>query len=357
MMDRLKRPDRLTPKENYLRMYRGEEIEYIPTHTFFSKPVHDEVPIGPFGLCTMLYRDDFHPGADGFHDDWGVEYTSVPSANGSFIPSGTHTNDYLIKDIYKWREQIDKPRLYDEIDWKAKAQKDLANFDRDRTALVCGSPLMPFQQLMAMMGFNEGLIAMYEEPELCKEILDYMVSYLEPHNEANIEFYKPDLYYLLDDTATQRAPFISHEMFSDVILPFYYRLCKPAIERGIPIILHNCGKCEDFLPDMIDLGVRYWDPAQTVNDLHKIQRTYGKENNFNIIGGFTWEEPETWPEVTEEYVRAQMRKNIDEFAPDGHFLACAAIIGPGGDPLTAQVNDWLADESYYYRREWMQKNG
>lgn len=358
MLDRTKPvADRLTPKENYLRLCRGEEIEYIPTHTFFSVPVYDEVPIKPFGPCTMLYREDFRPGAESFHDDWGVEYTSVPSANGSFIPSGTHTNDYLIKDLHHWYDYIEKPRLYDGIDWKRKAHEDFEGFDRNWTAVVNGSPLMPFQQLMAMLGFNDGLVALYEEPEVCAEILDYMLDYLVPHMEACMDAYEPDLFYLLDDTATQRAPFISLELFREVILPAYRRLCKPAIDRGVPLVYHNCGKCEAFLPDMVRLGVRYWDPAQTQNDLHGLQETLCEEYNFNIIGAFTWEEPKSWPEISEEYVCAQMRKNIDEYAPGGHFLACAAIIGPGGDPLTAQVNSWLARESYYYRREWMRKNG
>lgn len=349
--------DKLTPKENYLRMYRGEEIEYIPTHTFFGAPVNEERPIAPFGTCTMLYRDDFKPGADKFHDDWGVEYTSVPSANGSFIPSGTHTNDYLIKDVTKWRDYIDKPILYDGINWKEKAAQDLKDFNRDETAIVCGSPMMPFQQLMAMLGFVDGLTLLYEEPEAILEIEDYMISYLEPHIRANIEAYNPDLFYILDDTATQRSPFISPKLFDEMFLPLYERIARPALERGIPLVYHNCGHCEALLPSMVKLGVRYWDPAQPVNDIHGLQETLCKEYNFNIIGGFKWKEPEGWPEVSEEYVRQQMRDNIDEYAPGGHFLPCASIIGPGGDPLTKQVNSWLADESYYYRREWMKKHG
>lgn len=366
------KPDKLTPKENYLRLAHGEDIEYIPTHTFFSMPIHDERPITPMGPCTMLYREDFKPGALTFHDDWGVEYITVRSANGGFIPTGTHTGKYLISDIYKWREQIDTPRLYDGIDWKEKAREDLSKVDRSKTAIVNGSPVMPFQQIMAMMGFNEGLMAMYDEPEIIHDIMNYMMDYLIPHMEACMDAYEPDLFYILDDTATQRAPFISMDMFEEMVLPYYIRMTRLCRERGVPVVYHNCGKCESFLPHMIkDVGVQYWDPAQPVNDLHEIQATLGKEYNFNIIGGFTWKEPDNWAEIVcswpnlppqkmddlEEYVRQQMRDNIDKYAPGGHFLPCAAIIGELGDPLTAQINAWLADESYLYRREWMKKNG
>ena len=363
-------PDKLTPKENYMRLYKGEDIEYIPTHTFFGMPVHGERTIAPFGTCTMLYKDDFYPGADKFHDDWGVEYTSVPSANGSFIPSGTHTNDYLIKDITHWQDQIWKPCLYDGIDWKAKAEEDLKDFDRSQTAVVCGSPWMPFQQIMAMMGFNEGLIAMYEEPEKIHEIMRYCMDYLKPHMEANIEYYRPDFFYILDDTSTARSPFISQDMFEEMILPYYLEMTETCRERGIPVLYHNCGRCEDFLPVMVEkVGVRYWDPAQPQNDLHGLQQGLCKDFNFNFIGGFTWHAPENWSYIVanwgklsekemadlEEHVRREMRANIDEFGPGGHFLPAGSIIGPGGDPLTKPVNEWLADESYLYRREFMLK--
>lgn len=350
--------DKLTPKENYLRLCRGEEIEYIPTHTFFGLPIHDELPIMPFGICAgdMLYCDDFHPGAESFHDDWGVEYTTVQSANGGFIPTGTHTNEYLIKDIYHWQDYIHKPSLYDNVNWKQKAADDLAKIDRNRTAVVSGSPLMPFQQLMAMIGFVDGLVALYEEPEIMCDILDYMVSYIEPHIMANIEYYKPDLFILLDDTATARAPFISLDMFRELLMPFYKRICKAATDRGIPLMYHNCGKCEAFLPDMAELGVRYWDPAQTVNDLDNLQKTLCPQYNFNFAGGFNWDFSKDIADVTEDDAKEQMRNYIDRWAPGGHFIASGGVIGAGGDPKVMQVNKWLAEESYVYRREWVKKN-
>ncbi|MBQ8830864.1 MAG: hypothetical protein IJ017_04650 [Oscillospiraceae bacterium] len=349
--------DKLTPKENYLRLCRGEEIEYIPTQTYFGASINGEQPIAPTGLCGpgMMYREEFGSGTETFHDDWGVEYISVPSANGGFMPMGTHTNEYLIKDIYKWRDYIDKPCLYDNIDWERKAQSDLAKIDREQTAVVVGSPLQPFQQLMAMIGFVDGLVALYEEPEIMEEILDYMITYIEPHIQANIDYYNPDLFVILDDTATQRVPFISVDMFRELLMPAYRRIAKAATDRGIPLLYHNCGNCQAFMPDMIDLGVRYWEPAQTTNDLDTIQKTLCPQYNFNVVGGFDWVEPEV--ELTEDYTRQLMRDYINRWAPGGHFITAAGIIGPLGDKRTAQINEWLTDESYTYRREWIKKQG
>lgn len=351
--------DILTPKENFLRLSRGEEIEYIPAFNMWAPGIHDEVTLKTFGVMNRLYADDFKPGAKSFHSNWGVEYTCVPAANGGFIPVGTHTGRYLVEDLYHWRDYVPKPTFYDGVDWEKVAQEELSQVDRERTTIVCGTPVCPFQDVMAMLGFNDGLIALHEEPEIIEEMIDFMVSYVEPHLEANAEIYKPDVFYILDDTATQRAPFFSPTLFRELFMPFYRRIAKPFTDRGIPLMYHNCGLCEPFLPDMIELGVRYWDPAQTVNDLHGIQKTFGEKYNFSIIGGFDWQEPENWPEVDEEFVREQVRRNIDEFAPGGHFVAAPGIIANLEDPKLAEaakrVNDIMADESYYYRRAWMKK--
>lgn len=349
--------DKLTPKENYLRLCRGEDIEYIPTQTFFGPSINDEQPIVAAGLATpgMTRSKKSVPGAKTHFDDWGVEYISVPEANGGALPMGTHTNEYLIKDIYKWREYINKPSLYDDIDWAAKAKEELDKIDRNQSAVVCGCPLGPFQQLMAMIGFVDGLVALYEEPEIMEEILDYMISYMEPHIAATVEHYNPDLFIILDDTATQRAPFISLNMFRELFMPAYRRITKAATDRGIPLLYHNCGNCQVFLPDMIDLGVRYWDPAQTVNDLAGMQQTVCKEYNFNLVGAFNWVEPEG--EVTEEYTRQLVRDYIDRWAPGGHFVSMGGVLGQLGDQRAAQINEWIKDESYIYRREWMKKQG
>lgn len=138
-------------------------------------------------------------------------------------------------------------------------------------------------------------------------------------------------------------------------MPAYRRLSKAATDRGIPLMYHNCGNCQALMPDMIDLGVRYWEPAQTSNDLISMQKTLCPRYNFSIVGGFDWVEPDG--ELTEEYTRQLMRDYIDRLAPGGHFITAAGIIGPLGDKRTAQINQWLTDESYTYRREWVKKQG
>jgi uroporphyrinogen-III decarboxylase len=156
---------------------------------------------------------------------------------------------------------------------------------------------------------------MAEEPEVVKELLNYMADVYVPIIEKTLQYYKPDLVYMADDTAAERSPFISVEMYRDILKPIYKRLAGPANDRGIPIEFHNCGHSEAFVPDMIDLGVKVWDPAQPSNDINGIKKKY--PGKIAMAGGFDFKPPKGWPNVNEEEIRQQARDVIDKNAPGG----------------------------------------
>jgi uroporphyrinogen-III decarboxylase len=212
--------------------------------------------------------------------------------------------------------------------------------------------LMPFQQFIAFMGFTNGLMAMVEEPEAVKELLHFMTDVYMPVVQAAVDYYEPDMLYLLDDTATNLNPFISTAMFRDILKPVYKRLTQPAVDRGIPIQFHNCGRCEDFIDDMLDIGTTIWDPAQVTNDLAAIKNKYGRR--FAMAGGF-WMPVRAWADYREDEVRQAVRDCIDRYAPGGGFLFAGGVGGIGADPAAMTVNGWVQEEAYRYGRDYYLK--
>jgi uroporphyrinogen-III decarboxylase len=144
-------------------------------------------------------------------------------------------------------------------------------------------------------------MALYEEPEEVEALFDYMLEHSLYITKNVIHYYKPDGYYLLDDTATQMNSFISPALFDELLVPRYKKCLDIARNEGIPIFYHNCGKCEKLLPSMVEIGVAVWDPAQTMNDLPAIKKRFGR--SLAINGGFEYMMPDTWPEFDEEEVR------------------------------------------------------
>ncbi len=89
-----------------------------------------------------------------------------------------------------------------------------------------------FQNLMAFMGFSNGLCAMYEEPDEVLLCSITCVIFLCRDGKV-IDIVKPDIYGILDDTAAWAAPFISDDMYREMVLPYHDRQIRYARERGI----------------------------------------------------------------------------------------------------------------------------
>jgi hypothetical protein len=143
-------------------------------------------------------------------------------------------------------------------------------------------------------------------------------------------------------------------MYREIFKPIYEKLSKPATSRGIPIDFHNCGRCEDFVGDMIDFGVRYWNPAQKENNILGLKEKYG--NRIAICGG--WDSAIT-EDASEEEAREAVRSHIDRFAKGGGFVFFG-MVGSGcnmfAPPSEKQmrVNGWITDELYEYGSKFYQ---
>ncbi len=323
----------LTEKENYLRVLHGEIPEWIPSYTFGKMPGSDVDPaniiVEPPILCE--HRDN-----GGGKDHWGVEYVSSPESAGAIMPK---TWDYILDDITKWRDVIKAPSL-EGIDWEDMVKKSIkkCGINREKSVMALNLHFGYFQNLMAFMGFTEGLMAMIEEPEECKALFEYMCDFYCTVCEKVIDIYKPDVFTMMDDTAAWANPFISVDMYRELLLPVYDRQAKFGRDRGLPITFHNCGKCECFIDDMVSFGVTAWDPAQTCNDLDAIKAKYG--NKLVIMGGWDSQGRLLEDDVTDDEIRQSVIDTIDRLAPGGGFAWCGGFMSSDpNDKITAHKNE------------------
>ncbi|UYO62320.1 veratrol--corrinoid protein metyltransferase [Acetobacterium wieringae] len=325
----------LTQKENFLRVARGEMPEYVPVSSYFG-------PNAP--LLTMAdpcILGSFR-GPGGGVDPWGVTFVTGEEINFAALPK---PNDFILTDVTKWRDVIKAPD-YTGFDWEAAARDDRKKYvqDPDQTAFVLSGFADLFQQFIGFMGFTEGLCAIYEEQEEVEELLDYMLEHSLYITKNLLHFYKPEGYYLLDDTASKLNPFISPKLFEEIFVPRYKKCLDLVRDENIPIFYHNCGRCEDLIPSMVDIGVNVWDPAQVENDLVGVKQKYGAKLAIN--GGFEFRMPSTWPVVDEEEVREAVRNTFDRLAPNGGFIFNGMLTSLDYfDPKVQEVNGWIVDEA------------
>ena len=330
----------LGQKENLLRMLDGQMPEYVPINSHF-------VNNGPPLLAgAMMFNPsilgDFR-GPKGGYDPWGVHYTTESSAG--VVASIPEPNNFILKDVTRWEEVIKVPEHFKNWDWERAAKADLAKipWDPEQSLFVGKGWDDFFQQFIGMMGFTEGLCALHEEPEAVHALLDFMCDTVIDITKNVLYYYKPEAYYLLDDSASKYTPFVGREMFEEFFVPRYKRTLDLVRDAGLPVFYHNCGRCEDLLPPMVRLGVKVWDPAQTENDLVEVKKRFGRQLIIN--GGFEYK-PKNWPNVTEEEVRQEVRDAFDRLAPNGGWIFSGGVYTlDRADPRVQEVNGWIVDEA------------
>ena len=323
----------LTDKENILRMYRGEMPEFLPR----------------FGMANA--RCSYFPNvkAPGYHvDEFGVEYIGKDGVfDGTPIP---YPGRYILHDIRRWRDDVHIPSL-EGIDWERLAREDTKHIDRSKQAFSMYYGKI-FQKLPDFMGFTEGLCAMMEEPEEVYALFDALCTYSEELIKNLLYYYQPDAICIPDDTATARAPFISREMYQEMVLPFHRRIADLVRNNGTLLEMHDCGKCDDFIPDWLDMGVVAWNPAQAMNDLKGVKEKYGRR--LVICGGWNGVGPESEPDYPEELLREKLKEYVDTLAPGGGFVFSAMINGSFKDPQVQAKMKVVGDFYEEYAKNWYQ---
>jgi len=324
----------LTPKENYLRMLRREQYEYVPSMMEpYMTGVTDELltpqaaPNGP--VVTGL----------------GVTY--VGSADNGFgaMPK---PGEVLLEDITKWRDIVKLPDFSGrdkEAYYKARA----AHVDRTQNAVVTDGGDY-FLTLVALMGFENAMLAMYEEPDEVLALLEHISTFYVAVTKDIFHYAKPDVYILMDDDATLRAPFFSLGMYRKFFKPFHKLHCDIALENGAFINRHDCGKSEIFLDDWLEMGVREWNPIQISNDCKAIKEKYCGRLVFS--GGWDGQGEISSANVDKKLLVDALTEYVDTYAPGGDFTFSAMVGGMGNtSPEAEERREIVKDFFFSYARD------
>jgi len=318
----------LTPKENYLKMLRGEIPEYVPS---YFEPSVDSLPDE---LLTPVSAPN-----GPIKTALGVTYVGSKDLGWGALPK---PGEILLDDITKWRDVIKTPDLTGR-DWEGYYKGLLKDKDRTQKAVaVTGGDY--FLTLVSFMGFENALMAMYEEPEEVKALLEYVSEFYLEVARQQIKWAKPDIYRIMDDDSAYQAPFFSLDMYHEFFMPLHIKHAQLAAENGLPLERHDCGKCEQFIDDWLDMGVRGWTSAQICNDLKAIKkRTVGK---LAITGGWSSADLRGKNAISNEELYARLEDYVNTFAPGGGFVYFAMAVGDPTDPAIQEKKDIV--RNYYY---------
>jgi uroporphyrinogen decarboxylase len=109
------------------------------------------------------------------------------------------------------------------------------------------------------------------EPELYEALLDKIYAYQETVIKRSLEL-KPDIIHFGDDAGTTTALMINPVLWRNMIKPRLKKICDICKDAGCIVYMHCCGRIQDIIDDIIEIGVDILDPLQAgANDLSYIK--------------------------------------------------------------------------------------
>lgn len=159
-------------------------------------------------------------------------------------------------------------------------------------------------------------MAMVEEPEEFKALVDAIADYKVKLIEKVCEFYKPDEIMVQDDLGNAKGPMMSLTMYRELLKPAHKKIGAAIRAHGVFFTFHSCGKMEIFIDDLIDNGVQMINPLQPMNDQLGLAQKYADRVVFEV-GAETLANYES---STEEEIRQDVKRIIDTFGPQKNLV-------------------------------------
>lgn len=134
----------LTEKQNYLKVLRGEQPDWVPMYSFGQMPGGKPVPsimVEPPIISEFRMNN-------GGKDVWGVNYVPTYETGQALIPK---PNNFILKDIRQWRDVIKAPDI-SHVDWEGMVKKHMEamKIDREQSCVAYNLHFGYFQYLMPL---------------------------------------------------------------------------------------------------------------------------------------------------------------------------------------------------------------
>lgn len=254
-------------------------------------------------------------GSDGFFSAFHPLQNQTPSDYSEHMPPDVVRECLSEADInvaaQKYRApDINRPHIFDEM------VRDLKEHSGEYLVMPSGY-FGIYERVMALMGFEEYMMNMALEPKAVHMLLDKVTEYRIEYAKRVVAMgFK--IAHHGDDLGTQTATVFSREMFREFVLPRLKAAWEPYNKAGIPIAMHSCGNLTDFIPELLEIGLKVLEPVQPVMDLKFLKKEFGKHLVF--WGGI--ETQGVLPFGTPEQVKKMARETIRTLGKGGgHIIA------------------------------------
>jgi uroporphyrinogen decarboxylase len=194
--------------------------------------------------------------------------------------------DFAVKERSAWEELI-KPKLTPE--WRRiniEAYRQARDEARAANRFFCWAGVNVFEQMHPVCGHEHMLVGMALDPDWVRDMAStYADLNIALQEMLFAEEGYPDGIWYYEDMGFKQRPFMSPEMYREIIQPSHKRTIDFAKAHDLPVIMHSCGYVAPLVPGMIEAGI---DCLQVIEvkagmDLLKLHNDFGDRLSF--MGG------------------------------------------------------------------------
>jgi len=313
----------MTSRERILLTLNHKEADRIP--------IHDS----PWGHTVDRWHKEGLPEGQSPNDYFGYEitgqgadcslqlehqvveetdtYTIYKDANGATSRSfKDHEStperiDFTITDKKTWEEY--KPRMAwndKRVDWEKGLADNRAAYEKG--LFVTYDAAFGYDRTQGLVGSQRLLEAMLYDPVWVKDMFDTAVELaITAAEEMMAKGFSFDGAFVFDDMGYRNATLFSPAAYRACEFPSQKRLCDFFRSRGMPVILHSCGRVREFVPMLIEAGFTCLQPLEVKAgmDLIELKKNFGDCMAF--MGGIDvrcMSNPD--PKVIEEEVKTKI---------------------------------------------------
>jgi uroporphyrinogen decarboxylase len=257
-----------------------------------------------------------------FFDDYGIKWVK-PKHDGLYYDMRRHPLSGSISknDILSLR----MPPLPNQKTLTAMRERARKHSDAGYAVIVPEPGGGIFELATWIRGFEDIYIDLAANTQLVEILLDKLMEYRIAYWELILDQLGEYVHLIAeaDDVATQFGMMFDPRVFRSILKPRYRRLIdliKRKTNQRVFVCFHSCGAVREIIPDLVDVGVDALNPVQVSAagmDTKSLKRDFGEEITF-WGGGIDTQR--VLAGGTEQQVRDEVKRRIDDLAPGGGFV-------------------------------------
>ncbi|MCK4829069.1 uroporphyrinogen decarboxylase [bacterium] len=321
-------------KQRVLDSLNHRQPDKVPFHIGFTVKAHEKM-IDYFGdpdftsridncICMLSTEKDSTGSqmtADIWEDEFGVKWDRSVDKDIGVVCNCMITPDNI--DDYEFPDPDDQSR------YRAYGKAIEGNCDRFVMAAI-GFSL--FERAWTLAGMENILMGMISDPDFVHKLFDRILQ----HNMRIIENacnYELDAMHFGDDWGQQTGLIMGPRLWREYVKPCIKQMVQLTRSKGKHVSIHSCGKIDEIIPDLIEIGLDIYNPFQPeVMDVFEIKTNYG--NSLTFWGGISTQK--TLPYGTVRETKDEVRRLLDQIGVNGGYIAAPAH-GIPGDAKPANV--------------------